>query len=62
MHKALLVPLVFVALTATGVADELEWIRVSTEGRRFVRLESNETFRPWGLNYDHEGDGQLLED
>ena len=62
MHKALLVPLVFVALTATGVADELEWIRVSTEGRRFVRSESNDTFRPWGLNYDHEGDGQLLED
>jgi hypothetical protein len=39
---------------------EMEWIKVS--GKGFVLSESGRPFTPWGFNYDHEGDGRLLED
>ena len=44
-----------------GTAAELEWIRISDNGKGFVQAESGNPFVPWGFNYDHEGDGQLLE-
>ncbi len=40
----------------------LELIRVSEDGRRFVRGESGSTFIAWGFNYDHDDSGRLLED
>ena len=45
-----------------AVAAGMERIRVSDDGRGFVLSESGEPFVPWGFNYDHEGDGELLED
>ena len=59
--------LAFVALIA-GVpsvrssAADLEWVRVSEDAKGFVLAESRRPFIPWGFNYDHEGDGALLED
>lgn len=46
-------------------ASALEPIRLSQDGKAFVLAESNRPFRVWGVNYDHdaEGDhGRLLED
>ncbi|MHC4573151.1 MAG: cellulase family glycosylhydrolase, partial [Planctomycetota bacterium] len=40
----------------------LELIRVSGDGRRFVRVESGDRFVGWGFNYDHDDSGRLLED
>ncbi len=59
IYRALLPLLV---LTSQLAAAELQWIRVSDDGQTFVRAESGTPFIPWGFNYDHEGDGKLLED
>ncbi|MGE0377025.1 MAG: cellulase family glycosylhydrolase [Planctomycetaceae bacterium] len=40
----------------------LERIRVSDDGKRFVGAESGEPFVVWGVNYDHDGPGRLIED
>lgn len=39
----------------------LEAVRVSQDGRRFVLADSGREFRPWGFNYDHDRDNRLLE-
>ena len=44
------------------VAAELEHVRVSENGKGFVLAKSERPFIPWGFNYDHESDGQLIED
>lgn len=55
-------------LTSNGVraADspqlELEWIKVSSDNKGFIKARSGEPFVVWGVNYDHSGDGSLLED
>ena len=51
-----------VASPPIGAAADLERVRVSDNGRGFVLSKSGKPFVPWGFNYDHEGDGQLLED
>jgi len=48
--------------SVTCPAANLEWIRVAEDGKGFVLAESSTKFVPWGFNYDHEGDGQLIED
>jgi hypothetical protein len=40
----------------------LEHIRVSDDGKHFVRGPAAERFVIWGVNYDHDRDGRLLED
>lgn len=40
---------------------QLEFIRVSEDGRRFVFAGSTNEFRPWGFNYDHDAANRLLE-
>ncbi len=47
---------------AHGSAESLEWLRLSDDGKGFVESESGRAFVPWGFNYDHEGDGRLLEE
>ena len=39
-----------------------EWITVGPDGRHFVRDGSTQKFVVWGVNYDHDRDGALLED
>ena len=41
---------------------ELEWIRPDKDGNRFVRHESGDEFVVWGVNYDHDRSGRLIED
>jgi hypothetical protein len=45
-------------------AAGLEHVRLSPDGKSFVLAESGVPFRVWGVNYDHDsqGDGRLLED
>ncbi|WP_417386628.1 cellulase family glycosylhydrolase [Gimesia sp.] len=43
-------------------AAELDFIRVSADGKSFVTAEAQKPFVPWGFNYDHNREGQLLED
>jgi Cellulase (glycosyl hydrolase family 5) len=54
--------LIWFASIQVGLADELQWIKVAPDGRHFVKAVSGRSFVPWGFNYDHEGDGTLLED
>ena len=37
-------------------------IKVASDQSGFVTLPENQRFVPWGLNYDHDRDGALLED
>ncbi|QDT40562.1 Cellulase (glycosyl hydrolase family 5) [Gimesia alba] len=43
-------------------AAELDWIQVSQDGKSFVTAKEQTPFVPWGFNYDHDREGQLLED
>lgn len=43
-------------------AAALDWIQVSKDGKHFVQSSSGEKIVLWGVNYDHDGDGRLLED
>ena len=40
----------------------LEWVRVSEDRSHFVRGEGEERFVVWGVNYDHNAEGALIED
>lgn len=43
-------------------SDHQEWIGLSSDKSHFVRRGSNEQFIPWGVNYDHDRHGRLLEE
>ena len=59
---------VYVALAcgcaaADGAAPRgMEWIQVAKDGRSFVRAPGGKKFTPWGVNYDHDETGRLIED
>lgn len=40
----------------------VEWVAVSPDKKGFVLRPSGKPFRPWGVNYDHDEQGRLLED
>lgn len=58
--------LLFVASILAGVpalaADPLPKIRVSDDRSHFVEEGTGRRFVIWGVNYDHDGAGRLLED
>ncbi len=39
----------------------LERVRISRDGRHFVRMPSGLVFKAWGFNYDHDSSNRLLE-
>jgi hypothetical protein len=43
-------------------APRMEWVRVSDDRNGFVFFPSGRHFRPWGVNYDHDPSGRLVED
>jgi len=43
-------------------AYALEWVRPSDDGKTFVGADSGRTVQLWGVNYDHDGAGRLIED
>jgi hypothetical protein len=42
--------------------QKLEWIRPSKDGSHFVGEKTGNRFIVWGVNYDHDDAGRLLED
>lgn len=62
MLAFLMLLLVEVGFGEESVAGPLERIRVSDDGKRFVRGASADEFIIWGVNYDHDADGRLLEE
>ncbi|MEA3212804.1 MAG: hypothetical protein QOE70_5861 [Chthoniobacter sp.] len=62
--RALFAVLTLAAAPATPAAG-LEAVRLSPDGKSFVLAESGRPFRVWGVNYDHDSQGEhgrLLED
>ena len=51
-----------IAANSAATAAEMEHVRLSDDGKGFVLAESGKRFVPWGFNYDHDGEGRLLED
>jgi len=47
---------------ATGWSADTDFIRVSDDKKGFVFEKSAKPFVPWGLNYDHDETGRLIED
>jgi len=45
-----------------SAAGGLEQVAVSEDGRGFALVPSGKAFVPWGLNYDHDDAGRLIED
>lgn len=52
------------AFSPRHAALALEPVRISADGKSFVLAESGRPFRVWGVNYDHDsqGNGRLIED
>lgn len=47
---------------SNAVGAEMSWIRVSDDSKGFVASQTGKPFVPWGVNYDHDDPGRLLED
>lgn len=58
----LILPLFALAIEPTTGTTSLHWIRTSKDGSHFIRGDAGDRFIAWGVNYDHDRDGQLLED
>ena len=48
--------------TVRAKPDEMPWVAVSKDKKGFILDPSGRPFVPWGLNYDHDDKGRLLED
>ncbi|HEV3343187.1 MAG TPA: alpha/beta fold hydrolase [Pirellulales bacterium] len=46
----------------TACAADMPWVVVSKDKKGFALEPSGRPFTPWGLNYDHDADGRLIED
>ncbi|MBE0536010.1 MAG: hypothetical protein IH624_10105, partial [Phycisphaerae bacterium] len=57
-----LIMLAFDLSVSAASQAPLPWIRISEDRTHFVRGESAERFVAWGVNYDHDDAGRLLED
>jgi hypothetical protein len=61
-HRMLLAGLAVCLASVTGRAAEMPWVRVSADKSGFVLDPSGKPFAPWGVNYDHDAKGRLIED
>lgn len=61
MRAILLSSIFLLTLVAPSSAD-LERVRVADDSQGFVLAESGTPFTPWGVNYDHDPEGRLIED
>jgi len=50
------------ALSGAPAQARMDWIRVSKDGKGFVRVDSQRPFVVWGFNYDHDVANRLLEE
>ena len=50
------------SLSGAVLAEPLKSIQVSDDGQHFVRARSKQPFVVWGVNYDHDSSGRLLDE
>lgn len=62
MSRWLTLLLISLSFASVSLAAPLERIRVSDDGTHFVGAESGSRIVIWGVNYDHDTEGKLLED
>lgn len=60
--RVLMFCLSLMAVISVSSASEMEWVKLSSDQRKFISAESGAVFRPWGFNYDHDAQGRLIED
>jgi len=60
-QTAILLALAFLP-TRLAHADDMPWIAVAKDKKAFVLDPSGNKFTLWGLNYDRDDQGRLLED
>src|SRR5687768_7074140 len=60
--RATLTCLLLLAWVVPARAAGLERVKVSADRKGFVLEKSGAAFVPWGLNYDHDVRGRLIED
>lgn len=53
---------ILLMISASCLGSDMEWVRVAHSNDSFELSESGDKFIPWGFNYDHDRDSQLLED
>lgn len=49
-------------MSSPAAAETFDHIRVSDDGTHFVQGDRAERFIVWGVNYDHDGSGRLLDE
>ena len=49
-------------VTTAPVDSKLDWIGLSTDGKKLVRVATGEPFVMWGVNYDRDHKMRLLDD
>jgi hypothetical protein len=54
--------LALLAWPSAATGEPLEWVRPCDDGAAFVAAPSGRQVQLWGVNYDHDASGQLLED
>ena len=62
MRTTTLILTFILMMTGVATAEPLGHIRVSDDGAHFVHGESAERFIAWGVNYDHDHSGRLLDE
>lgn len=60
--RIIFVASIVLACNHVSASDSLEHIRVSDDGTHFVRANSGQRFVVWGVNYDHDGPGRLIDE
>src|SRR6516165_5529143 len=54
--------LILTAPTAQAKPEAMPFVAVSKDKKGFVLAPSGRSFVPWGLNYDHDDKGRLIEE
>lgn len=49
-------------ISQAAAEPELQRIEISDDKKHFVYAHNKAKFAPWGVNYDHDGPGRLIED
>lgn len=63
VSRVLIASVITLAFAVSSHADEpLQRLRVSDDGRTFVTDDSEKPFTIWGVNYDHDESGRLLDE
>jgi hypothetical protein len=60
--RLLLTSLMLLMVVTSIAAADLPFIAISKDQKAFIETPSGSAFTPWGVNYDHDPKGRLIED